>query len=68
MPSQPGSSNWKIQMPSYTPSPNWQPPIPSHPGDAGLCDPKIISSLALVQDQAFKSLGGPARQRTSTPC
>ncbi|GKA17976.1 hypothetical protein Tco_0697813 [Tanacetum coccineum] len=29
---------------------------------------KIITSLALVQDQAFKSLGSLARQRTSTPC
>ncbi|GKA63987.1 phospholipase-like protein [Tanacetum coccineum] len=29
-----------IQMPAYTPTPNWQPPIPSHPGDAGLCDPR----------------------------
>ncbi|GJV86148.1 hypothetical protein Tco_1526046 [Tanacetum coccineum] len=27
----------------------------------------IITSLALVQDQAFKSFGGPTRQRTSTP-
>ncbi|GJT03738.1 hypothetical protein Tco_0838200 [Tanacetum coccineum] len=40
MPSQPGSSNWQSQMPAYTPTPNWQPPIPSHPGDAGLCDPR----------------------------
>ncbi|GJV67776.1 phospholipase-like protein [Tanacetum coccineum] len=39
MPSQPGSSNWKSQMPAYMPTPNWQPPIPSHPSDAGLCDP-----------------------------
>ncbi|GJZ21627.1 hypothetical protein Tco_0558666, partial [Tanacetum coccineum] len=41
MPSQPGSSNWQSQMPAYTPTPNWQPPIPSHPGDAGLCDPRL---------------------------
>ncbi|GKE18534.1 hypothetical protein Tco_1426111 [Tanacetum coccineum] len=40
MSSQPGSSNWQSQMPAYMSTPNWQPLIPSHPGDAGLCDPR----------------------------
>nr|GEX27063.1 hypothetical protein [Tanacetum cinerariifolium] len=29
-------------MPAYTSTLNWQPPISSHPGDAGLCDPKRV--------------------------
>nr|GEV80766.1 phospholipase-like protein [Tanacetum cinerariifolium] len=40
MPSQPDSSNWQSQLPAYTPTINWQPPILSHPGDAGLWDPR----------------------------
>ncbi|GKD31605.1 phospholipase-like protein, partial [Tanacetum coccineum] len=62
-PSQPGSSNWQSQMPAYTPTPNWQPPIPSHPGDAGLCDPKKckndnLSPLNLGNAFAYDNAGG----------